>query len=169
VRYTTYARGYMTQQEKKDGFIEFFYQSELKMTPAVKEYGEFNLTTHYKYMNTDADYKAQVTMGNNKVEMWLDRAEAALMVNVGKNNQKAIEYLLNNMGKGRGYGKSTEKTVEHTVRHIAEITVSDMNEDKFIEMSEATKSNRPRNQDQVDLIEESYFGAKVVVVDVEPS
>ena len=152
----------MTQQEKKDAFIQFFYENDFPLTVAIKECGLYGLTMHYRYMVKDEDYKASIEMGNNKVEMWLDRAEAALMKNVNSGNQKAIEFLLTSKGKARNWGKSSEHTVKVEHRAIAEITM-DMSEDKFIEMGEEANNKIPKNAEDLDALAVDYFGHSMVI------
>jgi hypothetical protein len=62
-------------------------------------------STHYKWMDDDEQYKAEVEELSNLV---LDFAESKLHENINNNDTTAIIFLLKTRGKKRGYVERQE-------------------------------------------------------------
>lgn len=86
------------------------------VTTAAKMVG-IERTTHYKWMENDAEYKANVDDVQNVV---LDFAESALHKMVENHNPAATLFLLKTKGKKRGYIERQE--IEHSSNVETDIT-----------------------------------------------
>ena len=78
------------------------------VTSACKAVG-ISRQTHYKYMNSDAEYAAKV---NELTEVQLDFVESKLIERINKGDTVAIIFYLNNKGKSRGYNRHNEEKRE---------------------------------------------------------
>jgi hypothetical protein len=110
----------MRQQDstalKKRAMIEALEKTLGVVTTAAKMVG-IERTTHYKWMENDADYKANVDDVQNVV---LDFAESALHKMVENHNPAATLFLLKTKGKKRGYIERQE--IEHTSNVETDVT-----------------------------------------------
>ena len=86
------------------------------VTTAAKMVG-IERTTHYKWMENDTEYKANVDDVQNVV---LDFAESALHKMVENHNPAATLFLLKTKGKKRGYIERQE--IEHSSNVETDIT-----------------------------------------------
>ena len=93
---------------KKKAMIEALEKTLGVVTTAAKMVG-IERTTHYKWMENDAEYKANVDDVQNVV---LDFAESALHKMVENHNPAATLFLLKTKGKKRGYIERQE--IEHS-------------------------------------------------------
>ena len=89
---------------KKKAMIEALEKTLGVVTTAAKMVG-IERTTHYKWMENDAEYKANVDDVQNVV---LDFAESALHKMVENHNPAATLFLLKTKGKKRGYIEKIE-------------------------------------------------------------
>lgn len=81
----------------------------------ICEKAEISRKTFYKWRKEDKKF-AQAIDELEIPESILDFAESALYKNVREGNQRAIEYLLNNKGKSRGY--SQQQGFEQAIKNI---------------------------------------------------
>jgi len=143
----------MSQKDKKAAFLEVFLSSDLTVNGIFEktDFKLFNKTMHYRYMKSDPDYAAAIAMGKDKNAMYLEAAEDALMRNVRKDNQKAIEFVLKHRG-GDKWNRDAKKVVEHIHKPVAQIerkmdtTTFDMLADQ------ALKKGIASNQGQLDAL-----------------
>ncbi len=75
--------------------------------------------TVYSYMKK---YPCLQTKLNEEKEKILDMAESKLMTLIGKEDRNAIQYYLDRMGKGRGYGD--KKEFDHNVQGESNFTAN---------------------------------------------
>ena len=101
---------------KKKAMIEALEKTLGVVTTAAKMVG-IERTTHYKWMENDAEYKANVDDVQNVV---LDFAESALHKMVENHNPAATLFLLKTKGKKRGYIERQE--IEHSSNVETDIT-----------------------------------------------
>ena len=101
---------------KKKAMIEALEKTLGVVTTAAKMIG-IERTTHYKWMENDAEYKANVDDVQNVV---LDFAESALHKMVENHNPAATLFLLKTKGKKRGYIERQE--IEHSSNVETDIT-----------------------------------------------
>jgi len=97
---------------KKKAMIEALEKTLGVVTTAAKMVG-IERTTHYKWMENDAEYKANVDDVQNVV---LDFAESALHKMVENHNPAATLFLLKTKGKKRGYIERQEIAHEGNVQ-----------------------------------------------------
>jgi len=102
----------MSQQNstalKKKAMLEALEKTLGVVTTAAKMVG-IERTTHYKWMESDKDYKINV---EDLQEVVLDFAESALHKMVENHNPAATLFLLKTKGKKRGYVERQE--IEHS-------------------------------------------------------
>ena len=101
---------------KKKAMIEALEKTLGVVTTAAKMIG-IERTTHYKWMENDAEYKTNVDDLQNVV---LDFAESALHKMVENHNPAATLFLLKTKGKKRGYIERQE--IEHSSNVETDIT-----------------------------------------------
>lgn len=89
---------------KKNAMIEALEKTLGIVTDACKMVG-IARSTHYKWMDDDEQYKAEVEELSNLV---LDFAESKLHENINNNDTTAIIFLLKTRGKKRGYVERQE-------------------------------------------------------------
>lgn len=94
-----------TVQQKKL-MIEALEKSLGVVTTACKTSG-IPRTTHYRWMNEDADYAASV---NDLENLTLDFAESSLHKQIKEGNTTATIFFLKTKGKKRGYIERQEIT-----------------------------------------------------------
>lgn len=102
-----------TQQNatpKKAAMLIALESSMGNITASAKEVG-IERSTHYRWLESDADYKSAVESLNDVV---VDFAEQALFDRVRAESDTAIIFLLKTRGKKRGYVERTEQAVEHS-------------------------------------------------------
>lgn len=93
---------------KKKAMLEALEKTLGVVTTAAKIVG-IERTTHYKWMESDNDYKEKV---QDLQDVVLDFAESALHKMVENHNPAATLFLLKTKGKKRGYVERQE--IEHT-------------------------------------------------------
>ena len=82
-------------------------------------------STHYQWMQDDADYKKKVEELNN---VCLDFAESKLFDNIRKNKETSTIFFLKTRGKNRGYVERREVDLG-TDNHFRVEIVDPLNED----------------------------------------
>ena len=82
-------------------------------------------STHYQWMQDDADYKKKVEELNN---VCLDFAESKLFDNIRKNKETSTIFFLKTRGKNRGYVERQEIDLG-TDNHFRVEIVDPLNED----------------------------------------
>lgn len=102
----------MSQQNstalKKKAMLDALEKTLGVVTTAAKMVG-IERTTHYKWMESDKDYKANV---EDLQDVVLDFAESALHKMVENHNPAATLFLLKTKGKKRGYVERQE--IQHS-------------------------------------------------------
>ena len=93
--------------DKKKALLEALEKSLGVITQACKMVG-VHRSTHYDWMKTDDDYKAQV---EELSEVALDFAESHLHKLIKDGNPAATIFFLKTKGKGRGYVERQEIAV----------------------------------------------------------
>lgn len=94
------------------------------VTVAAKKCG-IHRSTHYQWMQDDADYKKKVEELNN---VCLDFAESKLFDNIRKNKETSTIFFLKTRGKNRGYVERQEVDLG-TNNHFRVEIVDPLNED----------------------------------------
>lgn len=118
---------------KKDEMIKALEQSLGVVTLACRKIG-IDRTTHYLWMNTDAEYKKAV---DELADVALDFAESKLHENMAEKDTTALIFYLKTKGKKRGYVERTE--IEHSGLQLT-----------FNEGSEACKKQSTLNTPSTD-------------------
>jgi hypothetical protein len=101
---------------KKKAMLEALEKTLGVVTTAAKMVG-IERTTHYKWMESDNDYKEKV---QDLQDVVLDFAESALHKMVENHNPAATLFLLKTKGKKRGYIERQE--IEHSSDVETDIT-----------------------------------------------
>jgi len=101
---------------KKKAMLEALEKTLGVVTTAAKMVG-IERTTHYKWMESDNDYKEKV---QDLQDVVLDFAESALHKMIENHNPAATLFLLKTKGKKRGYIERQE--IEHSSDVETDIT-----------------------------------------------
>ena len=107
---------------KKQAMLKALEARLGNVTLAAKDV-DIDRTTHYLWMDVDADYRKAV---EELANVTLDFAEGKLMELVDEKNVTAVIYYLNNKGKARGYSrKQDEDETDKTVNIVINSPLSD--------------------------------------------
>lgn len=97
-----------TEKNKKQ-FLQALRLHMGNVSKAMECTGIKSRTTHYRWLEEDADYKAEVEAIN---EANIDLAEGELLKNIKAGDTTSLIFFLKTKGKGRGYIEKVEQKIE---------------------------------------------------------
>lgn len=111
----------------------------------------------YRFLDKNPDVQTALAIHRNNL---IDLAESKLEANIKKGDQRAIEFVLDRVGKHRGYGKELTIKDESSHNQIeASIDLSQLTEDELLllqklqtKMIPEDKSDRRANSSDEDII-----------------
>lgn len=96
-------------EKNKKAFLEALRLNMGNVSKAMECTGIKSRTTHYNWLEEDADYKAEVDAIN---EANIDLAEGELMKNIKSGDTTSMIFFLKTKGKHRGYVEKVEQKIE---------------------------------------------------------
>ena len=141
----------MTMKQKTENINT--YKNKALMLLAMKiEYGNVTASCklacvskaqHYRWMNKDDTYNAQITDIKEKV---IDYVESGLIKNIIKGKERSIIFYLNTWGKSRGYGKVNHTSTQDENKIHQELSKkSDEEIDMLLKEIQKNKKNSSAN------------------------